>query len=488
MPSLLPHDSISRSYCRNPSHRRSSPVSLSDCLIEKPAAAAIPIWFVTPKTLQAVTAVMSSSSCDWIVHTGFKPRAGRSLLLPGAGGRIQAVLFGLGEDGAAERTPFLPGLLAAQLPPGDYYFGNSPDDAELAALSFALHAYRFARYRKPQAGEAPRLVIPAGVAADEVRRLADSIAFGRDLINLPANELGPEEIAKAALDLARHQGAASEVIAGEALLERGFPLIHAVGKASTRPPCLVDLRWGDESAPKVTLVGKGVAFDTGGLDLKPSSNMLLMKKDMGGAAAVLTLARLVMERGLKVRLRVLLACVENAVSGASFRPGDIYPSRRGLSVEIGNTDAEGRLILADALCYGDEDAPDLMIDMATLTGAARVALGPDLPPFYTNDNALAAEMEEAATSRHDPLWRMPLWAPYDAMLESKIADLNNVSSSGLAGSITAALFLNRFVEHAKAHLHLDIFGWTPQTKPGRPEGGEVQGVRALYHLLCRRYG
>lgn len=462
-------------------------MSHDDCLIDKATSHAVPIWFVTPQNQSYVTAVMSSSTKDWIAHTGFEPRPGQHLLLPGAGGRIQAILFGLGSEDMPEQNVMLPGLLAGLLPPGDYYFGNSPADSTLAVLAFALHAYRYTRYRRPAKEGAPRLVIPHAVEGVELRRIANAIAFGRDLINTPANDLGPQELANAALALGQEFGALSKIINAQSLLEQGFPLVHAVGHGSARPPCVVDLRWGDEGAPKVTLVGKGVAFDTGGLDLKPSSNMLLMKKDMGGAAAVLALARLIMERGLKLRLRVIIAAVENSVSGTSFRPSDIYPSRKGLSVEIGNTDAEGRLILADALALADEEAPDVLIDMATLTGAARVALGPDLPPFYTKDDSLAGELEAAAKASCDPLWRMPLWAPYGSMLDSKIADINNVSSSSFAGSVLAALFLDRFVENAKAHIHLDIYGWTPKSRPGHPEGGEVQGVRALYRMLTQRY-
>ena len=461
---------------------------LSHRLIDVVTSSAVPVWFVEPANMASITSVMSSSTRDWISHTGFTPRAGRHLLLPGAGGRIQAVLFGLGEKGSAERSPLLPGVLAAALPPGDYYFANACDDAFLGALSFALHAYRFTHYAGSSETKAARLAIPSGCDGVVLRRFVEAVAFGRDLINTPANDLGPEDLAAAALALARAHACDSEVVSAEALVERGFPLIHAVGKGSSRPPCLVDLRWGRQDARKVTLVGKGVAFDTGGLDLKPASNMLLMKKDMGGAAAVLALARLIMESALDIRLRVVIPCVENAVSGVSFRPGDVYPSRKGLNVEIGNTDAEGRLILADALALADEEAPDLLIDMATLTGAARVALGPDLPPFYTHNDEAASELMASATRVCDPLWRMPLWAPYHAMLDSKVADINNVSSSGYAGSVLAALFLSRFVERARCHIHLDIFGWTPQARPGRPEGGEVQGVRALYDMLQRRYG
>jgi leucyl aminopeptidase len=273
-------------------------------------------------------------------------------------------------------------------------------------------------------------------------------------------------------------------------LEENFPLIHAVGRAAAaeRQPRLIDLTWGDAKHPKVTLVGKGVCFDTGGLDLKPSAAMLLMKKDMGGAASVLALAHMIMDRKLSVRLRVLIPAVENSVAGPAFRPSDIYRSRKGLTVEIGNTDAEGRLVLADALALADEEAPDLLVDMGTLTGAARVALGPDLPPFYTDDETLAGEVATYAAQENDPLWRMPLWRPYDAMLDSKVADVNNVSAGAFAGSITCALFLNRFVAAAKSWLHFDVYGWTPSVKAGRPEGGECQAARALYALLQARYG
>jgi leucyl aminopeptidase len=292
----------------------------------------------------------------------------------------------------------------------------------------------------------------------------------------------------AARDLAARHGATFRAIVGDQLLSQNFPLIHAVGRAAAGAPRLIELGWGDPSHPKVTLVGKGVCFDTGGLDIKPDNAMLIMKKDMGGAATVLALAHMIMDRRLKVRLRVLIPAVENAISGSAFRPLDVYPSRKGLNVEIGNTDAEGRLILADALALADEEAPDLLIDMGTLTGAARVALGPELPPFYTDDEQLAAEVSRFATAENDPLWRLPLWRPYDAMLDSKVADINNVATGGFAGSIICALFLKRFVSAAKSWLHLDIYAWNPTTKPGRPEGGECQGARALYALLTARYG
>jgi leucyl aminopeptidase len=318
--------------------------------------------------------------------------------------------------------------------------------------------------------------------------MAEAAALARDLINTPSNDMGPEELAEAAQHLAKRFGADFNCVIGDDLTRQNFPLIHAVGVASPRAPRLIDVTWGDPAHPKVTLVGKGVCFDTGGLDLKPSSSMLIMKKDMGGAANVLALALMVMDAKLKVRLRVLIPAVENAVAGNAFRPLDIFTSRKGLSVEIGNTDAEGRLVLADALALADEEKPDLLIDLGTLTGAARVALGPELPPFYTDDERLAQDLAVCAKRENDPLWRLPLWPPYDSWLDSKVADINNAPSGGFAGSIVCALFLQRFVEAAKSWLHVDIYGWTPSAKPARPEGGECQAARAIYKLLSDRYG
>ena len=396
------------------------------------------------------------------------------------------MLFGLVDDGARSRDPFRPGALPGLLPPGTFRFANAPHDARLAALAFALGSYRFGRYRKAEHRDV-RLVPPDGVDAAEITRIADAAMLARDLVNTPANDMGPEQLAKAAEVLATEYGASFSCIVGDELKSRNFPLIHAVGMASDRAPRLIDLSWGDAAHPKVTLVGKGVCFDTGGLDLKPSSGMLIMKKDMGGAANVLALARMVMDAKLKVRLRVLIPAVENAVAGNAFRPLDVFSSRKGITVEIGNTDAEGRLVLADALALADEEKPDLLIDLGTLTGAARVALGPDLPPFYSNDEALAADVARCAAAENDPLWRMPLWPPYDSWLDSKTADITNAPSGGFAGSITCALFLQRFVEQAKSWLHGDIYAWRPSAKPARPEGGECQAARALYKLLSERY-
>jgi leucyl aminopeptidase len=318
--------------------------------------------------------------------------------------------------------------------------------------------------------------------------MAGAIAMARDLVNTPTNDMGPEALEAEALALAQDFKAKATVIRGDELLAQNFPLIHAVGRAGAQAPRLVDFVWGPPNGPKVTLVGKGVCFDTGGLDIKPSSAMLLMKKDMAGAATALALARMIMAADLPVRLRVLLPIVENAIAGNAFRPGDVYPSRKGHTVEIGNTDAEGRLILADALALGDAEAPDLMFVFATLTGAARVALGPDLPPFYTMDEALAAEIAQHGAAVHDPVWRLPLWEPYDSLIDGKISTINNVSQGPFAGSITAALFLRRFIDQAKAWAHFDIYGWNPATKPGRPEGGEVQTARLLFDLVEARCG
>src|SRR3954454_21072039 len=317
--------------------------------------------------------------------------------------------------------------------------------------------------------------------------MADAAMLARDLINTPANDMGPSELAAVAQDLAAEFGASFACTIGDDL-KTNFPLIHAVGMASSRAPRLIDIGWGDPAHPKVTLVGKGVCFDTGGLDLKPSAGMLIMKKDMGGAANVLALASMVMDAKLKVRLRVLIPAVENVVAGNEFRPLDIFTSRKGITVEIGNTDAEGRLILADALALEDEEKPELLIDLGTLTGAARVALGPDLPPFYTDDETLAQDVARLAKQENDPVWRMPLWPAYDSWLDSKVANVNNAPSGGFAGSITCALYLQRFVEAARSWLHLDIYAWTPTAKPARPEGGECQAARALFKLLGERYG
>jgi leucyl aminopeptidase len=447
--------------------------------------AAIPIWFVTPASYGDVRERLDAPARAFADAAGYEPKAGRHLLLPGANG-LSGVLFGLDAPDKGGRDRFLPGRLPGLLPAGTYRFANADDDARLGALAFALGAYRFSRYR---AGEdkAVRLALSQETDGTDLSRVAEAVTLARDLINTPANDLGPAELEEAACSLAEQHGASSRTIVGDDLLTENFPLIHAVGRAAARAPRLVDIAWGDPGHPKITLVGKGVCFDTGGLDIKPDTGMLTMKKDMGGAACVLALAHMVMDARLPVRLRVLIPAVENSISGSAFRPLDVYRSRKGITVEIGNTDAEGRLILADALALADDEAPELIVDMATLTGAARVALGPDLPAFFTDDDALAGDLARHADAENDPLWRMPLWRPYESLLDSKTADINNVSSGAQGGSITAALFLRRFVTQAKAWAHLDVYAWTQTTKSGRPEGGDCQAARALYALLKERY-
>jgi leucyl aminopeptidase len=452
-----------------------------------PGAPAIPITFATRTTWPAIAGELPEQARQFASANDFTAKPGKCLTLPSSDGQIAQVLFGIEDETAKSRDLFRPGALPGLLPPGVYRFANAPHDIRLATLAFALGAYRFSRYRKSEQAEV-RLVPPDGVDITDIARMAEAAALARDLINTPSNDMGPEELARAAQALAARFGASFNCIVGDELVTQNFPLIDAVGKASTRAPRLIDLGWGDPSHPRVTLVGKGVCFDTGGLDLKPSSGMLIMKKDMGGAANVLALAQMVMDAKLKVRLRVLIPAVENAVAGNAFRPLDVFKSRKGPTVEIGNTDAEGRLVLADALALADEEKPDLLIDLGTLTGAARVALGPDLPPFYTNDETLAEGVAAHAKRENDPLWRMPLWPPYDSWLDSKVADINNAPGGAFAGSITCALFLQRFVSDAKSWLHVDIYGWTPSAKPARPEGGECQAARAIYQLLSERYG
>jgi leucyl aminopeptidase len=452
-----------------------------------PSSSAIPITFVTKATWEAISSALAEPARQFALANGFAAKPGKYLALPAADGRIAQVLFGLEDAASKSRDLFRPGALPGVLPPGLYRFANSPHDVRLATLAFALGSYRFGRYRKADIPDV-RLVPPEGIDAADILRMAEAAALARDLINTPSNDMGPEELAHAAQALAARFGASFNCITGDDLVRQNFPLIHAVGMASPRAPRLIDFSWGDPDHPKVTLVGKGVCFDTGGLDLKPSSGMLIMKKDMGGAANVLALAQMVMDAKLKVRLRVLIPAVENAVAGNAFRPLDIFTSRKGPTVEIGNTDAEGRLVLADALALADEEKPDLLVELGTLTGAARVALGPDLPPYYTNDETLAAEVAAHAKSENDPLWRLPLWPAYDSWLDSKVADINNAPSGGFAGSITCALFLQRFVSDTTRWLHVDIYGWTPSAKPARPEGGECQAARAIYKLLSQRYG
>ena len=423
----------------------------------------------------------------WLEGSGFEAKAGASALLPGADGAVEGALLVLGE--AAEPWDFA--ALRARLPAGDWRLeavGQTPDLVQ-AALGFALAGYRFERYRKPRDND--RKEVRLALGADEPARrasiIAEAVFLARDLINTPASDLGPAELADAAGGVAERFDAAIRTIEGDALLAENYPAIHAVGRASSRAPRVVELRWGEPDAPGLTLVGKGVCFDTGGLDLKSAQGMLLMKKDMGGAAITLGLAQAVMAQDLPVRLRLLIGAVENAISGSAFRPGDILRTRKGLSVEVGNTDAEGRLVLADLLAEADGERPAMLLDLATLTGAARVALGPDLPALFTPDDGLPELLLAAGRRAFEPLWRMPLHPPYREMLDSPVADISNTGSNGHAGAVTAALFLKEFVTETPCWAHLDLFAWNPKDRPGRPRGGEATALRALLAAIEDRF-
>ena len=446
----------------------------------------IPIWLARDARWVR-EAALSDAQKAWAEAQGFKGTGRRHLLLPGPEGELAGVALGLGEARASDpmdRPELALGQLAGTLPPGLYHLAQDVEAPELAGVAWGLGAYRFTRYKSASNGDAvAQLKLPAGADHERVLATVDGVWLGRDLINTPASDLGPQQLEETARLLAKRHGANVSSIVGDDLRAENFPMIHAVGRASDRPPRLIDLTWGKASAPRVTLVGKGICFDTGGLDIKPASAMLLMKKDMGGAAAALALAHMVMSARLEVRLRVLIPAADNSIAGNAFRPGDVLMSRAGKTIEIGNTDAEGRLVLADALSLADEDRPDTLVTFATLTGAARVALGPELPPLYTDDNAFAGDIAAAGNRVGDPVWRMPFWTGYEATLDSPVADMNNVSDGPFAGSVTAALFLRRFVKHARRFAHLDIYGWRPAPKPLGPKGGEVQAARAMFEVL-----
>ena len=446
-----------------------------------------PLHIVTREGADAFLGSLPAGSRAWLEGQGFNGGAGDPVLLPGADGTITGAVMGLGDAVTRSRSRFQVARAVARLPEGAWHLEGdlSPEQQAEAALGWLLAAYRFDRYRGTRL-PAALLVPPPGVDAARLEAIANAEALSRDLVNTPSWDMGPGQLEDAFRALGQRHGARVEVIAGDDLLAANLPMIHAVGRASTRAPRLLDLRWGD-SGPSVTLVGKGVCFDTGGLDLKPSAGMLNMKKDMGGAATTMGLAQMIMETGLPVRLRLLVPAVENMVAGDAMRPRDILTSRKGLTVEVNNTDAEGRLVLADALTLAAEEAPDLLISMATLTGAARVALGPDVPPFYTDDDALAADLSAASMRVRDPLWRMPFWAPYDSMIEPDLADLDNAPSGGMAGSITAALFLRRFAEVPR-YAHFDIFCLQLSDAPARPKGGIGQGARAVFEALPKVLG
>ena len=447
-------------------------------------AETLPITPLTRDQLALWLPTQSPAVAAWTRSTGFNGEPGQICLIAGESGQLARVLVGLG----TADDPWAYAGLPAALPPGSYRIDADLGSlaANRAAFGWALGCYGFNRYRSSDR-PLPVLVWPKGSERAAVERAAGATFLVRDLINTPAGDLGPAELAEVAQSLAEEFEGTLKVIVGTDLLTQNFPAIHAVGRASPREPRLIDLTWGRRTDAKVTLVGKGVCFDSGGLDLKPSSNMLLMKKDMAGAAHALGLARMIMMAGLPIRLRVLIPAVDNAVSGNALRPLDVITTRKGLTVEVGNTDAEGRLILADTLAEADREKPDLLIDFATLTGAARAALGPEVAALFSNSDSLAASLIAAGEATVDPLWRLPLWQSYRKGLESKVADLSSVAGHGHAGAIIAALFLESFVSRETPWAHLDIMGWNTSNRPGRPEGGEAQGLRAAFDLIERRF-
>lgn len=452
------------------------------------ADAAIPLHVISEDNCETWLSGQGDAVRTWCAAHGFKGALGQTIALPDGAGAPGMALIGYGSDATRRRGRFHLAAGAVNLPEGHYRIASGIPTDQLASesLGWLLAAYRFHAYREGSHMKA-QLVCPEDVNASEVEAIANAEALTRDLINTPASDMGPPDLENAARALADEFGARISVVAGGDLLEQNFPMIHTVGRAADRAPRLIDMAWGTDG-PKITLVGKGVCFDTGGLNLKPGGSMGLMKKDMGGAAAVLGLARMIMATGQQIQLRVLIPAVENSVSSNAFRPQDILTSRKGLTVEINNTDAEGRLVLADALALADEGNPDMIISMATLTGAARVAVGPDLAPYYTDDETAAAALEDAAKAVADPVWRMPFHAPYEATIEPGIADLDNAPKGGFAGSITAALFLRRFVTQCPRYMHFDIYGWQPTAAPARPKGGVGQGTRALVKALHAMIG
>lgn len=456
-------------------------------LLDSPAKSSIPIRALRKESASRWLAQAASAVKRWVEATKFEFEPGQHRLVAGREGHLEEVLLGLGQA----PSPWDWASLPEALPAGDYHVAEAlaPKDADAAALGFALGTYRFDRLRTAQAKELARLAWPEASHRKQVAAALSATFLVRDLINSPASDMGPAELARAAEELAtEHQGSFRTVV-GDALLEENFPAVHAVGRAAAadRAPRLVDVAWGDPALPKVTLVGKGVCFDSGGLDLKSASNMKLMKKDMGGAAHVLGLASMILDAEIPVRLRVLVPAVENSVSGSALRPLDVVRTRKGTTIEIGNTDAEGRVILSDALAEASSETPALLVDFATLTGAARVALGTDLPALFSNDDELARELLESGEAESDPLWRMPLFKPYRKLIESKVADINNSADSPYAGSITAALFLQEFVSPGIPWVHLDLMAWNTSARPGRPEGGEAMGMRAVAAFIEGRF-
>jgi leucyl aminopeptidase len=451
----------------------------------------VPLWLLYEDEVEAWRAGQPALARQWLTEQNFKGERHRVLLLPDAAGTLAAAVGGLGKRQGGVSLWHAAGI-AERLPPRRFKLAQEFSAAEATQLSlgFSYAAYRFDRYRQAK-NDAATLEAPLNADANFVAHASEALHMARDWINTPAADFGPAELAAAARQLAATHQAAFKEWVGDELLAANFPAIHAVGRASSSAPRLVELRWaphGGENHRQVTLIGKGVCFDSGGLDIKPSAGMALMKKDMGGAAVALSLAHLIMSSKLRARLRVLVPAVENAISGNAYRPGDVLRTRKGLTVEVGNTDAEGRLVLCDALALADAEHPDLIIDFATLTGAARVALGPELPALFGSDEREVHALAQIAGAEHDPVWPMPLWAGYEDELASKIADLNNVASSNLAGAIFGALFLKRFVTESPRWLHIDLYAWNSKDRPGRGVGAEAQAVRGTYRYLVERYG
>jgi leucyl aminopeptidase len=456
--------------------------------VERADARTVPIVPVETEVFAAWLKGEPAAIRSWVESAGFAAKAGQVSLVADARGALVKVLLGVDRHDGFWAYAGLPETLPAGTYAIDARF--EPAAATGVALGWALACYRFDRYKadRGKAKPFPALVWPAGADRGHVERAARATYLVRDLVNTPAADMGPEELAEAAAKVARAGGTTATAIVGDALVRRNYPTIHAVGRASARAPRLIDFKWGRASAPKVTLVGKGVCFDTGGLDLKTADGMLRMKKDMAGAAEMLGLAAMIMDAGLDVRLRVLVPAVENSVAGNAYRPADVVRTRKGITVEVNNTDAEGRLILCDALAEADREKPALVADCATLTGAARVALGPELPALFTNDDRVAADLARLGEAVSDPVWRLPLWKPYRRLLDSKVADISNVSEGSFGGAITAALYLQEFVSAGTPWVHLDVMAWNTSAKPGRPIGGEAMGMRALYALIAERFG
>ncbi len=453
--------------------------------ISEPPSPSLPIWPVRSVDYQAWLQDQPPMLQSWLTANNFKAHSGHYLVAPNQDGSPAGVALGLGE----KPNLWAFGALAKSLAEGHYHLADTISSLDIteSIIGWGLGAYEFNKYRQNVIAKRAILNLPEAAQRQHIYRTLTATYLVRDLINTPAEDMGPNDLASTARNIARKYSATFKVIEGNNLLESGFPAIHTVGRASSRPPCLIDLQWGSRNNPKLTLVGKGVCFDSGGLNLKSSAGMRRMKKDMGGAATVLALAGMIMDANLPVYLRTLIPAVDNALSGNAFRPGDVLHTRKGISVEVGDTDAEGRLILADALSEADSECPDLILDCATLTGSARVALGTDLPALFTNDEPLAEDLMRISKTKHDPLWRLPLWQPYREALDSPIADIDSTGSGRFAGAITAALFLKEFVTKTPSWAHLDIYAWDDKARPGRPIGGAAMALRTLFALLEEHY-